>query len=129
MLSVQARSPSLVLGTDMVVVDSLCPQLCSLVQDVRWVFLLTGSATTPIEVIGEALAGQELDILHVVAHGRSGGFKLGGPWIDRQTLIASAACLARWNVHRLALGRCSLSQYRGLIARLAELIGGEALEQ
>mgnify|MGYP006279652279 CR=1 FL=1 len=125
MRSVEIRRSSPGLGTEMVVLDGLCPELRSLLPHARLNPLLIGSAPDPIDVVGEAVAAEPVETLHVVAHGRRGGFQLGGQWIDRQALIDHAATLARWGVQRVALWSCSLGQDHDFIALLAELTGAE----
>ena len=105
--------------------DGLCPQLRNLLPDVRLAPLLVGAERDPIELVGEAVAGQLVDTLHVVAHGRRGGFQLGEQWIDRKVLVENAASLARWTFRRIALWSCSLGQDPSFISLLAELTGAE----
>jgi hypothetical protein len=107
------------------IVDDLCPHIRSLLPAALVETLPIGESSNPLEQISAALAGQTLDTLHLVAHGRSGAIRLGGRWLDAAALLANAALLARWNVRRLALWSCDVGHDRGFVALLSELTGAE----
>ena len=79
----------------------------------------------PLQVITTALAGEVVETLHVVAHGRAGGFQLGGQWVDECALQGAAPLLAQWNVRNIALWSCDVGQDRAFLDALARLTGAE----
>ncbi len=116
-LTAEARSRELILA------DGLDPAIGELLRDapVRSAVLPVSSA--PLQAITLALAGERLDVLHLVAHGRAGGFSLDGQWIDAQALRQAAPLLAQWQVGAIALWSCAAGADRQLVDTLARLTG------
>lgn len=111
-----------------IIADGLCPQIRELTQGALHELTAIGATHNPIAAIGAVLSEQRLqgkntDVLHIVAHGRSGAFQLGGQWITASDLISNAAELARWQVRQLALWSCEVGADRTMVALLEELTG------
>ena len=50
--------------------------------------------------------GQEIQELHLMAHGSSDGMRLGSQLIDTKAIIKQAKELANWQIERLVLWSC-----------------------
>ena len=117
---------------ELIISDGLCPQIAQLEAGALHELLPVGICSNPLQLIGDALAlrrsqNRAASTLHLVAHGRRGGFQLGGQWIDTATLIANAAVLADWRVQTVALWSCEVGGDANFIALLGELTGATVL--
>ncbi|OUW65805.1 MAG: hypothetical protein CBD65_06940, partial [Synechococcus sp. TMED205] len=48
-------------------------------------------------------AGHPPGVLHLIAHGRPGAFRIGEQWVDAEALKAHSSELASWGVETIAL--------------------------
>jgi hypothetical protein len=108
-------------GTQLIVTDGLCPRISELLPGALHELVSLGAVANPIAAITSAIAGQRLDTLHIVAHGRPGAFQIGGQWVDSVSLIANAHLLAQWNVGEIALWSCEVGNDRNFVSLLEEL--------
>ena len=82
-------------GGALIVADGLCPLIAELAPGALHELLSLGKSNNPLQAITQELsqrrlAGQPVEILHIIAHGQSGVFRIGGQWIDASTLVAQA---------------------------------------
>ena len=94
---------------------------------------------TPLELVRQALSGISAAlrqrrneagpprILHLLAHGRPGAFRIGDQWIDADALKAHAGDLASWGVETIALWSCHVGADANFVALLQELTGAQVL--
>ena len=94
---------------------------------------------TPLELDRQALSGISAAlrqrrseagpprILHLLAHGRPGAFRIGDQWIDAEALKAHAGDLASWGVETIALWSCHVGADANFVALLQELTGAQVL--
>ena len=66
-------------------------------------------------------------ILHLLAHGRPGAFRIGDQWIDAEALKAHAGDLASWGVETIALWSCHVGADANFVALLQEFTGAQVL--
>jgi len=112
---------------ELIIADGLATDIQMLVQDAPLPVMSLGAIGDPLQALTTALAGERLEVLHIVAHGRAGGFQIGGQWVDRAALQRSAHLLAQWQVGRIALWVCELGQDPEFAATLARLTGADVL--
>ncbi|MEN9314665.1 MAG: hypothetical protein RIS35_1058, partial [Pseudomonadota bacterium] len=112
-------------GRELIIADGCAPDIVQLLEqaDTRWIAV--GHGTNPVASISTALAGERLETLHLVAHGRSGALRIGGHEIDTDALLAQAGLLAGWNVRRIALWACEAGADSRFVETLARLTGAE----
>ena len=72
-------------------------------------------------------AGHPPGVLHLIAHGRPGAFRIGEQWVDAEVLKAHSSELASWGVETIALWSCHVGADVGFVALLAELTGARVL--
>ena len=120
--------------SSLLVADAECGQIQDLISGSKApVLALTAQAQGRVFAqISEGLlqqreAGQPIRILHLIAHGRPGAFRIGETWIDADALKAHAADLAHWGVETIALWSCHLGADADFVALLAELSGAQVL--
>ena len=111
--------------TEFVVADGSAPEIRGLLHGMELPYMTLAGCNDPLQVITTALAGEVVETLHVVAHGRAGGFQLGGQWVDECALQGAAPLLAQWNVRNIALWSCDVGQDRAFLDALARLTGAE----
>ncbi len=116
--SQQYRAPAPV---SRVVADGLAPEIGQLLAGTAsaWV-TVPGSA---LAVITQALGAEQVDVLHIVGHGRTGRISLGGHWLDASALLEASESLARWKVSSIALWSCDVGQNDALVQMLRLLTG------
>ena len=127
------QSPqSLVVTHELILVDGLCAQIGELIPGALQELVALGQGGNPLQQITQELArrrrqGQPVDTLHLVAHGRPGGFQIGGQWINAASLISQADQLAQWQVGTIALWSCEVGGDHNFVALLEELTGSDVL--
>ena len=114
------------------VADQSCSQIQALLKGAQLKVLDGAPQEHPLEWISEGLqqrctSGQPVQTLHLIAHGRSGVFRIGDTWIDAEAVKAHAADLAHWGVETIALWSCHVGADAGFVALLAELTGARVL--
>ncbi|MFN5746839.1 MAG: DUF4347 domain-containing protein [Methylococcaceae bacterium] len=112
---------------ELIIADGNAPDILDLLQDAHLPVIAIGATADPLAAITTALAGQPLATLHIVAHGRTGHFQIGGQQIDSDSLRAAAQLLAHWNVERIALWSCATGADAGFIHLMQELSGADVL--
>ncbi|MBI5256162.1 MAG: DUF4347 domain-containing protein [Burkholderiales bacterium] len=115
------------LRRELIVADGSAPEIRALLQGAAWPAITPDAGDDALHAITTALAGERLDTLHLVAHGRAGGFTFGGHWVDAEALRARAECLAQWPVARIVLWSCALGADATFVRTLAELTGADVL--
>ncbi|MFD0666317.1 tandem-95 repeat protein [Ramlibacter sp. MAHUQ-53] len=110
---------------ELILADGLATDIGRLLEGAQAPVLRVGEVADPVRAISLALAGESVDVLHIVAHGRREGFRLGGHWVDAAALRAQAHLVAGWNVRRIALWSCSVGQGSALVRTLARLTGAQ----
>ena len=123
---------TLVVAYELILVDGLCPRIGELIPGALQELVALGQGGTPLRQITQELArrrrqGQPVDSLHLVAHGRPGGFQIGGQWVTAAALISQAEELAQWQVSTIALWSCEVGADHNFVALLEELTGSEVL--
>lgn len=111
---------------DLIVADDVEVDIASLLDGALAPTLAMGrhgSAQSVLQALSKALAGQEVDTLHLVAHGKPGAFLLGGHWIDAKALHAAAQWLALWRVRQVAVWSCHAGHDSDLMATFARITG------
>lgn len=117
-------------GHDFLIADGLCPLIGQLLRGATPASMAIGASFAPLRDIAQylnnqRLRGLEIHTLHLVAHGRPGGFHLGGQWIEAGTLIAASQELAHWGVKTIALWSCETGMDPAFVALLEELTGAK----
>ncbi|WP_374482033.1 tandem-95 repeat protein, partial [Zoogloea sp.] len=110
---------------ELIIADGLAPEILTLIQDAKAPTLCLGEAHDALQALTTALAGETLDVLHIVAHGHIGGFEIGGNWVDQGSLLRNAHLLMHWNVRRVALWVCELGLNHEFAETLSRLTGAE----
>ncbi|MEN9779471.1 MAG: hypothetical protein RL014_619, partial [Pseudomonadota bacterium] len=94
---------------ELIIADGTAPEILALLQGALVPAVALGHHDSPAEVlqtITTLLAGEELDTLHIVAHGRPGVLNIGGQSIDTAMVRSSGHLLATWNCPEVALWAC-----------------------
>jgi hypothetical protein len=107
----------------LIVADGLCPQIAKLLPAAQYEVVRVSQTASPLASITEALQGQAIDTLHLLAHGRAGALQICGQWINAATLITHASELSKWQVRTIALWSCNVGADRNFVALLEELTG------
>jgi len=112
--------------------DPGCQTIQALQREALYAAVEIGSAHDPLGWMTQHLRrrqqnGSPVGILHVLAHGRSGAFRLGEKWIDVEALKVHANELASWGVETIALWSCHVGADAGFVALLEELTGAQVL--
>jgi hypothetical protein len=123
---------TLVVANELILVDGLCPRIGELIPGALQELVALGHGGNPLRQITQELArrrrqGPPVDSLHLVAHGRPGGFQIGGQWVTAAALISQAEELAQWQVSTIALWSCEVGADHNFVALLEELTGSEVL--
>ena len=109
----------------LIVADAGAADIATLLPAARVPVLRVAAGDDALALISTALAGSPMEALHLVGHGAAGRIRLGGQWIDADTLRASAALLMRWRVERIVLWGCETGADADFISTLARLTGAE----
>ncbi|MFP5394283.1 MAG: DUF4347 domain-containing protein, partial [Gammaproteobacteria bacterium] len=112
---------------ELIVADGASADIAELLSGARAPQVLLGPCADALAELTAAIAQQKLDVLHIVAHGRTGGFSLGGEWIDTRTLAQHGDLLAGWKVSTIALWSCHAGEDDTLPQVLAALTGARVL--
>ena len=105
-LQVLTPTPSEAANNELIIADGGAADIRELLHGSPLPTLLLHGASEPLLAITNALQDSPRDTLHLVAHGRSDGFMLGGYWIDANCLRESASLLAQWRLDSIALWIC-----------------------
>ena len=116
----------------LLVADLHCSQIQGLVAGAQLPVLDGEQQGNPLEWISLGLQcrrakGDPPQVLHLIAHGRPGGFRIADQWIDSEALKAHVAGLAHWNVETIVLWSCHVGADAGFVALLEELTGARVL--
>ncbi|HPU52224.1 MAG TPA: DUF4347 domain-containing protein [Burkholderiaceae bacterium] len=122
-----ASAPTHAALRDLLIADGGRREICDLVRESRLPRALIGPSSHPLQVIATLMAGESIDTLHLVGHGRAGAMSLGGTFIDTATLLAERDTLASWPVRRIALWGCSVGAESEFPATLARLTGATVI--
>ena len=109
----------------LIVADSLAPEILALLRGALVPAIVLCRTGNALRDISRALAGEEIETLHIVAHGCEDGFFLCGQWVDESVLRESACLLAQWRVKRIALWSCAVGRNKALLETLEALTGAE----
>ena len=117
-------------GGVLIVADGLCPLIAELAPGALHELVSLGKSSNPLQAITQELsqrrlACQPVEVLHIIAHGQSGVFRIGDQWIDASTLVAQADQLRQWQVGTVALWSCEVGADRDFVSVLAELTGAK----
>ena len=113
-------------GTDFLIADGTSPEITELAQAASVPAYLIGqqqSATSVLRSMTAAIAGLQINTLHLVAHGRPGELQIAGAAIDAHSIKACAQLLAIWRVKDIALWSCEVLQDDALVKTLEQLTG------
>lgn len=110
---------------ELIVADTLSSDIRGLLNGAQAPVFRLGEGHDPIRSISLAIAGEDLEVLHIVAHGRREGFFLGGQWVDAAALRAQVHLVSNWKVQRIALWSCSVGQNSELVRTLTRLTGAQ----
>ena len=124
-LQVLTPTPSEAANNELIIADGGAADIRELLHGSPLPTLLLHGASEPLLAITNALQDSPRDTLHLVAHGRSDGFMLGGYWIDANCLRESASLLAQWRLDSIALWICQAGANRELVELFARLTGAE----
>ena len=122
-----ARPIAAELQPALIVADGCAPELRELLAASPLRCLWVDARQDAMQWLSTALAGERLDVLHLVAHGRSGGFSIGGCWVDAAALRAHAALLQHWQVARIVLWSCEAGADSDFTSTLSRLTGAQVL--
>ena len=116
----------------LLVADLHCPQIQALVAEAQQPVLDGAHQSHALEWISWGLRQRRAEgdpprVLHLIAHGRPGAFRIGDAWIDAEALKAHANELAHWGVETIALWSCCVGADAGFVALLEELSGARVL--
>ncbi|MFM7016885.1 MAG: DUF4347 domain-containing protein, partial [Bacteroidota bacterium] len=111
--------------SQLIVADGGAADIHLLVQDAQHPVVILRESQDPVQAISLALAGEELEVLHIVAHGQRDGFFLGGGWVNAKALRAQASLVSAWKVQKIALWSCEVGLNSELAATLRMLTGAE----
>ena len=119
-------------GRSLIVLDGGSTDLSALQSGARLPLALINPCDDPLAAVAELLrsrsvAGDRIEILHLVCHGRPGAIRLAGQWLDGRALRAAAADLSAWSLPRIVLWSCEVGQDGDFIATLSELSGASVL--
>ena len=115
-------------SAELIIADGLCPAIASLAPGALHEHVELGHTNNPIAAIATELQrrrreGRPVETLHIVAHGVSGAFSLGGKWVSATELNANADELAQWQISRIALWSCQTGKDINFISILERLTG------
>lgn len=105
------------------VADGDSPVLRALLADAALTPCWVGARDNALAVISGALAAGNVEVLHIVAHGRGGKISLGGTWLDATSLLRDSHLLAQWQVATIALWCWGIGQNDALVQMLRMLTG------
>ena len=116
----------------LLVADLHCTQIQALVAGAQLPVLGGVVQGHPLEWISRGLRQRRAEgdpprVLHLIAHGRPGAFRIGDVWTDAEALRARAAELAHWGVETIALWSCYGGADAGFVALLEEFTGARVL--
>ena len=116
----------------LLVADLHCSQIQGLVAGAQLPVLAGEEPGRPLEWISQGLRQRRAEgdpprVLHLIAHGRPGAFRLSDQWVDAEALKAHAAELAHWGVETIALWSCCVGADADVVALLEEFTGARVL--
>lgn len=112
---------------ELTVADGASADIGELTASVHTRLLLLGPSGRALARISSAIEGCRPDVLHIVAHGRTGAISLGGEWIGARELAAASGMLGKWRVATIALWSCHGGADQTLGQLLAALTGARVL--
>ena len=107
----------------LIVADLNSTELGLLLQDAQVPTLGLRSDLHPLVQITEALAGKQIDALHLVGHGRHGAIQLGECWIDARETLAYLPYILEWQVRTIALWGCDIGRDSPIVHALIKMTG------
>lgn len=110
---------------ELVIADGHASEIHSLVHGVGLPLITLGFSKDPVRDMSLALAGEALDMLHIVAHGQRERFSLGGVWVDAAALRAQSTLVAGWQVQKIVLWSCEVGADSELVSTLRSLTGAQ----
>ncbi|MEI6652958.1 MAG: DUF4347 domain-containing protein, partial [Chlorobiaceae bacterium] len=113
------------MSQELIIADGFAPEILGLLQGAKVPAIALSWAEDALQAITIALAGEEIEALHIVAHGCGEGFSLCGQWVDEKALRESAHLLEQWRVKRIALWSCEVGLNGMFIETLGQLTGAE----
>jgi len=116
----------------LLVADLHCSQIQALVEGAQLPVLDGAPQGDPLQWISRGLRQRRAEgdpprVLHLIAHGRPGAFRIGSQWIDANALKAHAREMAQWGVETIALWSCHVGAEADVVALLEELTGARVL--
>ncbi len=109
----------------LLIADGNDPTIRSIAEHASIPTVLLQGDCDPIAAITTLLVGERFDQLHILAHGRPGGFLLGGQWVDQKALSSSADLLSTWDVAQTLLWTCYTGADKNFTQTLAQLTRSE----
>ena len=111
----------IIVSQELIIADGFAPEILALLQDALVPAIALSRAENAFQAITIAMAGEEIETLHIVAHGSGEGFSLCGQWVDEQAIRESSHLLEQWRVQRIALWSCEVGRNRALLEILEVL--------
>ena len=116
----------------LLVAELHCSQIQALLKGAQLPVLAGEEQGHPLEWISRGLRQRRAEgdpprVLHLLAHGRPGAFRIGDQWMDAEALETHAAGLADWDVETIVLWSCHGGADAGFVALLEELTGARVL--
>lgn len=95
----------------LIIADGLCPQIAELLPGALHDVVALGRCDNPLAAISAILEerhqqGLSVDTLHIVAHGKPGGFQIGNQWVDTRLICSRSEHKSTWPVQKIALWSC-----------------------
>jgi len=115
----------IIVSQELIIADGSAPEILALLQGALVPAIALSRAENAFQAITIAMAGEEIETLHIVAHGSGEGFSLCGQWVDEQAIRESSHLLEQWRVQRIALWSCEVGRNRAFIDILEALTGAE----
>ena len=108
----------------LLLVDGLASEVQDLVKRAKLESLCLGVSPDPISWISSLLnrrkeEGQQIEELHLLAHGSAEGIELGGQKVDHGALLNKAKELSNWQNEKLVVWSCEIGANQPLIQQLS----------
>ena len=114
-----------IVAQELIIADGSTPDIFALLQGAKVPAIALGKAEYALQAVTIALAGEEIETLHIIAHGCGEGFSLCGQRVDEKALRESAQLLERWRVKRIALWSCEVGLNGTFIETLGQFTGAK----
>ncbi len=110
---------------ELIIADGTAPEILELLKGAQVPYVALGACDNPLQAISTVLAGEQLERLHIVAHGLGGRWSFGGQWVDESTLANNATLVSDWQVESIALWVCEAARDLAMLDALARLTSAQ----